>query len=227
MLIRDETGMTLPELLVSMTVGLIVLFAGALLLDRSVLASNTITDRQDAFQRGRAAMEDMTRKLRSQVCLGENADPIVYGDGTKVTFYADLGDGTTVPEKRTFTWDSSTKQINEDIYVGTGVYPDLTFPGTPTTTRHVVSKVGQIVQGTPQPIFRYFAADDAGVIGTLDELPVPLSSADAPRVIMVKIAFVVFPERTVMKDPDATTLLNDVWVRLADPSKPSEGPRCL
>jgi hypothetical protein len=46
-------------------------------------------------------------------------------------------------------------------------------------------------------------------------------------VIMMKIGFVVFPERTVMKDPDATTLLNDVWVRLADPSKPTEGPRCL
>ena len=40
-----------------------------MLLDRSFTASGQIADRQDALQRGRQAMELMTRQLRSQVCV--------------------------------------------------------------------------------------------------------------------------------------------------------------
>ncbi len=48
-----------------------------------------IADRQDAVQRGRFAMETITRTLRSQVCLGETTEPITAGNDNGVTFYAE------------------------------------------------------------------------------------------------------------------------------------------
>ena len=35
------------------------------------------------------------------------------------------------------------------------------------------------------------------------------------------------PQRTRPRDQDATTLQDSVYVRLADPTQPLEGPRCI
>ena len=53
------------------SIGMIVLLGAFMLLDRSFSASGQVADRADALQRGRQAMELMTRQLRSQVCLGK------------------------------------------------------------------------------------------------------------------------------------------------------------
>ena len=65
----DERGFTIIELMVAMSVGMVVLLAAFMLLDRSFTASGQIADRQEALQRGRQAMELITRQLRSQVCV--------------------------------------------------------------------------------------------------------------------------------------------------------------
>ena len=44
---------------------------------------------------------------------------------------------------------------------------------------------------------------------------------------MVKIAFVALPDGVRPRSQDATMLESDVYVRLADPSTPTEGPRCI
>jgi hypothetical protein len=44
---------------------------------------------------------------------------------------------------------------------------------------------------------------------------------------MVRVAFVALPERPRPRDKDASTLIDDIYVRLADPSRPLEGPRCI
>src|SRR5262245_26341607 len=86
----DESGFTLIELLAGMMVGLIVLMAAFMLVDHATEASQAIANRQDAVQRGRIAMERVTRQLRSQVCLGEETEPITAGNANSVTFFADL-----------------------------------------------------------------------------------------------------------------------------------------
>jgi hypothetical protein len=50
---------------------------------------------------------------------------------------------------------------------------------------------------------------------------------DAVRTVMVKVGFVVRPERKAPKNSEKTTLESDIYVRLADPSRPLEGPRCV
>ena len=222
---KHEAGFALTELVVAMTVGLIVLMAAFLLLDRAHSASNEISDRQDAVQRGRQAMENLTRQIRSQVCLGNTIEPISLGTENQVTFYADLTDGSKNVERRNIVFNPVTKAITEEVYAGVGAYPSLTFSGTPTESRVILSKAERV--DVAIPFLRYYAYDPGGAPGALRELDTPLSAGDAPLVVMVKIAFVALPEREVPRDRDATTFYNDVYVRLANPTVPTQGPRCL
>lgn len=222
----DQSGFALTELVVAMTVGLIVLMAAFLLLDRAHSVSNEISDRQDAVQRGRQAMEKLTRQIRSQVCLGNTIEPITYGSSDQVTFYADLTDGSKNVERRNIVFDPDTKTITEEVFPGVGVYPDLAFGSTPAESRVILSRVERVLD-PPTPFLRYYAYDPAGAPGALRELNRPLSADDAPLVVMVKIAFVAMPEGANPRDRDATTFYNDVYVRLANPTVPTQGPRCL
>jgi len=228
----EQSGMTLIELMIGLSIGLVVTFASFAILDRASSASNEIADRQDAIQRGRQAMELITRQLRSQVCLGESAEPISYGDGTTLTFYADLSDGSQNVARRTLTFlppsGTTPGRIREDVYTGIGTYPDLTFAATPTTTRVMLNGAKLLTSaGADQPLFRYYAFQPGSPTGDLQELATPLSATDASRTVMVRTAFVSMPERTKPRDLDSVTLQNDVFVRLADPTRPLEGPRCL
>jgi prepilin-type N-terminal cleavage/methylation domain-containing protein len=224
----DESGFTLIELLTSMTIGMILLMAALVLLEHSTALSKQIGDRQDAVQRGRQAMEIVVRDLRSQVCLGDETEPITVAADDRVTFFADLSDGSTDVQQRTIRYDAAGKKLFEDIHVGTGVYPDLVFPATPTQSRLLLTGVEPVVDaGVTRPVLRYYAFRDGGVAGDLQQLVTPLISDDAIRTVMVKVAFVVQPDGVRPRSQDATMLESDVYVRLADPSTPSEGPRCI
>jgi prepilin-type N-terminal cleavage/methylation domain-containing protein len=224
----EESGFTLVELLTAMTIGLLLLFAALMLLDHSTALTKQITDRQDAVQRGRQAMELMVRDLRSQVCLGDETEPITVARDDRVTFYADLSDGTTDVQQRTIRYDAATKSLIEDIHIGTGIYPDLVYPAAPTRSRLLLANVEPVVDaGVPRPILRFYAFRDGGVPGDLEQLATPLIADDAIRTVMVKIAFVALPDGARPRSQDATMLESDVYVRLADPSTPTEGPRCI
>jgi len=225
--------MTLIELMIGMSIALVVIFASFAVLERATSASHEIADRQDAIQRGRLAMEMITRQLRSQVCLGETAEPISYGDGSTVTFYADLSDGSRNVTRRRLTYLAPTAtapgKIFEELFEGSGTYPDLEFGATPTTTRVLLSGADQVRSGdnVAEPVFRYYAFQPGSPTGDLQELATPLTAEDASRTIMVHIEFVALPERPRPRDEDATTLEDSVYVRIADPTRPLEGPRCL
>ena len=229
---RDESGMTLVELMIGMSIALVVTFASFAVLERATTASHEIADRQEAIQLGRQAMELMTRQLRSQVCLGEAAEPISYGDDSTLTFYADLSDGSEPIARRRLTFvppaGGEPGRIQEEVFEGTGTYPDLEFPASPTSTRALLARAAQAEDDAqPLPVFRYYAFQPGSPTGDLQSLPTPLSADDASRTIMVRIAFVAHPERPQPRDADATTLANDVYIRLADPSRPLEGLRCI
>jgi prepilin-type N-terminal cleavage/methylation domain-containing protein len=231
----DESGFTLVELLTAMSIGLIVLMAGFLLLDRATSASVEIADRQEAVQRGRMAMERITRQLRSQVCLGDETEPITFGDDDQIVFYADLGAGSlsgdTVEQRRlSFVEAAGEGRIVQDIFAGSGVYPDLTFSTLPTESEVLLTRAVRLLDaGVERAFLRYygFRQEEGGVPGELELLSTPLSADDASRTVMIRIGFAALPDRTGARDRDATGMESDVYVRLADPSKPLEGPRCL
>ena len=72
-----------------------------------------IADRQDALQRGRQAMELMTRQLRSQVCVSATATSYSARwsppTDNSVTFYGSLSESSTSVKKRTLTFDPARR----------------------------------------------------------------------------------------------------------------------
>jgi prepilin-type N-terminal cleavage/methylation domain-containing protein len=224
--ISDERGFSLTELLVALVIGMIVLLASFMLLDRTISASGQIADRSEALQRGRLAMDLITRQLRSQVCVG-NTVPMVSGTDTAVTFYADMTDGSTPIKKRTLTYNTTTDTISESVVPGAGTYPSLTFTGAATTTP-LLTKVEQIMDGTSaRPIFRYYGYTVGSTNGSLDPLSTPLSAASLSRVALIKVGYRSFAARTVMDDKNSAVLEDDVYVRVLTATDFNNGPRCI
>lgn len=93
----DQHGFTLVELLISMVLSLIVVSAAFALVSSTERASKRVVDRVDSSQRGRTAMERMTRSLRAMACPeppagGLGASPILSASTDQITFYANVVD---------------------------------------------------------------------------------------------------------------------------------------
>src|SRR3954470_19511658 len=148
--LRSERGFTLIEMLVASALGLVILTAMLTLLDASQTASSRVTARVDGTQRGRVAMEQVTQRLRSQICLG-SATPLITGhatsptDANSVTVYSDLGNGSDfLPEKRRI-YVSGT-DLKERIIAGSGLPPNTTFTAPPRG-RTILQNIKPVVQG--------------------------------------------------------------------------------
>jgi prepilin-type N-terminal cleavage/methylation domain-containing protein len=240
----EESGFSLVELLVSVMIGLVVISAAFNLLDASTRASADVTDRVDATQRGRAAMEQIQQVLRSQVCLNTNTPAITYGDPNRVDFYADFGDENFTPEARRlrFVENGTTGRgdIFEDVWTTLASPPVNTYNGAATRTRVVMKEMARAredqaqegrVVGDPVPVFRYysFVGNDPARPDNL--LATPLSAADKARVVRVAVAFDSQPGRRTggrqSREELDTTYENDIYVRTADPTDPLHSPQCL
>ncbi len=228
--LRDERGFTLVELLTAISIGLLILFAAFAVLDRTISASGQIADRSEALQRGRQAMQLITRQLRSQVCVG-TATPIVSGSDLSISFYGDLTDGTPANpiKQRTLSYSAATDTITETVTPSAGTYPALTFTGTPTSTP-LLTKVKQILENngtTLRPIFRYYGYQTGTTNGTLVQLTAPLSATNLKRVALIKVGFRSFAVRPISNDNDSTVLEDDVYTRTAVPTQLQGAPECL
>ena len=78
--LRAERGFTLIELLVAISIGAIVVTAAINLMEASVRASNEVVNRFDGLQKGRLALEEITQRLRAQVCPDKATPAIVDGN---------------------------------------------------------------------------------------------------------------------------------------------------
>jgi type II secretory pathway pseudopilin PulG len=223
--LRDERGFSLTELLVAMLVGMVVLLAAFMVLDRSFSASGQIADRTDALQRGRLTMDLITRQLRSQVCVGTAKKPMVSGTDNVASFYADLSDGSQPIRQRTLTFNNAAGTLTESVVTGAGTYPTLTFTGTPTT-KTLLTNVKQVVDGsTPKPFFEYWGY--VGNTATLAKLTTPLSADTLGRVALIKIRFRAFAPRPLDNDSNSVVLEDDVYVRVAVPAQLQGTPECI
>src|SRR5689334_13085373 len=96
--LRDERGFTLPELLITLVIAMIVSLATFSLIEVVMRKAGETQARVAAAQRGRMAMDTMVRQMRSQVCLN-TANPTppmsppagfgVVTTGTSAVFYTD------------------------------------------------------------------------------------------------------------------------------------------
>lgn len=224
-----EAGFSLPELLVAMAIGLIVIFGAFMLLDSSTRLSKATAQRVDATQRGRLALDLMMRELRSQVCLSGTTPPIVSGNATQVTFYVNLGGPDQLPERHQISLESGDLVLRR--WVGTGVPPTMTWPATPTSTRTLLENV--TTQGST-PLLRYFTWGAGSPLVPDSPLAAPLSGTSLALVVRIAVALRVQPARD-FRDGSArgwADLQDAAFVRFADPNDTGsvttgqKGPRC-
>lgn len=102
--LRDESGFTLLELQVAQLIGGFVITAAIMMMIIAINSASRVTDRVNAAQTGRTAMEQIQQRLRSQTCLfpleykvngsttaaGSQAS-IVHADADTIVFFGDVG----------------------------------------------------------------------------------------------------------------------------------------
>jgi prepilin-type N-terminal cleavage/methylation domain-containing protein len=242
--LRRNDGFTLPEVLVAMTVGFIVLAATLGLLESTVRLAFGMVAKTDSMQRGRLAMDNITQQLRSQVCLDLDTPAIVAGDGSQVTansvtLYVDFSsaDGTRPPIKRKLEFPT-TPFGSGNIHAFTYTTTDLTpvpgdFTTSPTSAGVVLENVVRQRKPPPnsaqeEPFLRYYAFQPVGnpphPEPTLELTP-PLDAAEAARVARIDVKFLARP--TGSNDNSKGVNISDqVMVRHADPNLSVPDPAC-
>jgi prepilin-type N-terminal cleavage/methylation domain-containing protein len=228
---RNQDGFTLPEMLIAMTIALAVSLASFSLIEFTMKRSGDISGRVDATQRGRTAMDTVTRQLRSQVCLPSGTAAMFSRaanttDNVDATFFVDFSDGgdrSIAPDLHSISYDAANTQLIENDYAGgKNATPavDLPYNGTPVR-RVLLTGVTQIDAATP--IFSYYASDGTR-LGTGATFAV--TGADLKRIALIKVAFHTAAGRGQDTGPNGVDLQDQVFVRSFDPNTASTTSTC-
>ncbi len=130
--LRRDDGMTLVEMLVGISVGVVVIFAAYLAMQAALQMQVRTAGRVDAAQRGRAAMETITRDIRAQMCLPTNSGytsasvpAMLWASGDALQFYSSVAPPagtrssppatpgeTQPPEMRRLEWIQTGTSLN-------------------------------------------------------------------------------------------------------------------
>lgn len=219
---RGQGGFTLVELMIGLSIGLLVVLGGLDILDSTLRISRTTQARVDSAQRGRTAMETLTRELRSQVCLSAAAPALTTATSSNVIFYVNLGQVDAVPERHEIALSGGDVILRR--WVGTGTPPSMTWPGTPTSTRTLLENVSTY-GGTP--FLRYYAWQNGNPVLPTTLLPAPLTTANLAKPVKISLSFRTHANRDFRNNAQAyTDLQGSVFVRAADPVDTTSGPRC-
>ena len=225
--LRAERGMTLVETLIAMVIGVLISLAVFSLVDFTMRRSGEIAGRVDADQRGRLAMDAITRQLRSQVCQVSGTPPMYSRagnttDGANATFFVDLSDGsnaTQAAEMHTLAFDSTKHQIVERDYTATQPTDpsvDPTYSATPARTRTLLSDVYQV---NATPVFQYY--NFAGA-----QLAAPVTGANLGSIAAIQITFDAVPPRGRVGDRGSVVFQDRISVREVDPNAADPEPEC-
>jgi prepilin-type N-terminal cleavage/methylation domain-containing protein len=221
--LADESGFTLVELLSTMVIGGIVLFALLGLVDLATRQQAAATDRIDSNDRGRRAMDVVTAQLRSRVCVSGTQGSIVTATPSVLEFFSSFGitPETTVPpqtqrlvlQRRRLSF-TPTNELVEEMWLGTAAPPALppATTTTPTRTRTVLSNV---VAVGATPFFRYSARGDATTgapLATPLQLGPTLSAADLEAQtrlnVSIDVSFAASGRNAKISTPLQTTIFD-------------------
>lgn len=243
--LRDESGFSLTELLTAMVIGSIVLWALMTLMTTGLVKSLEVSDRADAAQTGRSAMDRMTTLIDSSICLDPISNvlavpPLVGAqaaspptvpvaeagsDSSKFGFYADLSGVSDQPDKYTLTYDAAARTITESRFDSSGTLPNISIPASPTRTVVLATNVVQARTdaGAQLPIFRYYRYETNGTINGSAPMTTPVVQDEANEAVRVVIAFKAISKRTNKEDARATTIEGQASIGTPDPANPNAG----
>ncbi len=217
--LRDEHGFTLVEMLVSIVTGLVVILATLSVLDISISQSSRISERVDADQHARLAMEKIMLELHSS-CISTAFTPVRAGsNATSISFISQISNEAYFTSVTKHVISLSAGKLTDASYPSTNTIEELgatwKFASTPTITKTLATGVSQTSGG---PIFSYFKYASGNLSSTA--LSMPLSEIDAKATAEVTVAFTTAPtsERTAA---DRTVKLSNTAVLRYDPSTAS------
>lgn len=213
---RDEAGVTLAELIVAMSMGLIVLAVAASFF---VSAQRTAVQAKNIGANTRLAanaMNESTRMLQSatQNPVPTGTDPqnaFQYASASSVRFFTFVD--TTSSDSRTqqvqLTIDPVARTLTETTWSGSGwtakmpystfaTSASATLAATPTTTRVLATGI------VPSKTTFTYSAASSGVLGTPSA---PVAAADLPKIAAVTVTVTT---GTGENDPNAVVLTNTV-----------------
>jgi prepilin-type N-terminal cleavage/methylation domain-containing protein len=225
---RDEYGFTLVEMLVSMTMGLIVLGATFAILNISRTQSARVIDRVSADQRSRTALESLLLELHSS-CVSIGEPPIREGStATTIKFLSRFGSEAAFTTVRMHEVSMSGTKLIDKIYTSntslTGA--KWTFTSPPVTTT-VLEGVSQSEGGTAA-VFQYFKYEGLGKLSATPLVPPAsgLSKAEANAVAQVNVRFTTAPESGSTRPGRAVDATNSVSLRLTPPTETGANEPC-
>jgi type II secretory pathway pseudopilin PulG len=218
--LRSQAGFTLVELLAAMIIGMFTILAAFALIDAVFSGTAKVQARTDASQRGRLALDNMTRALRSQVCVN-GAAPILSADADQVTFTADLS-ASSGADKYQLAFNQTAGTFTQTVTKGVGNEPSRLFTGTVTTTR----VISDVVRETGKTIFTYWSAKPGTGGSELLPLTAPLAAADLKRVVRIDIAFVARSPKATKTENWSSAFEDSVTARLVDTTIPDPSVVC-
>jgi hypothetical protein len=232
-----ETGATLIELLVALAAGVVVLFGTTALIIGGFGTTSLVTDRVNAVQEGRSAMEELLQELDSG-CLANDVSPVqaataagispaVNTDGTHLVFVSGLGDSSVgTPTEHVVSIQNGG--LLDVSYANTGGSPPAlgtpatwTFSPTPARQSLLLEHVAQI---SAAPLFQFYSYSNPSnatlnsLVGAVP-LAVPLGATAAPAVAQVDISWQVAPSDG-MTDASRVTAMRDSETFRLTPADP-------
>ena len=156
--IREDSGFTLVELLMTMLTSLVVMSAIVMMLTTSLRNQDRINQRVDANQRVRPVMTHIIQELHS-ACIAPRMTPII-GDGTtngstgtRISFLSKSGATVTpTPDLHVITLSGGT--LSESVFPATGgAQPGpWTFSSTASSSTQLLTQVSAPASG----MFQYY-----------------------------------------------------------------------
>jgi Tfp pilus assembly protein PilW len=223
--LRDERGFTLMEVLVAMGSATVLSMAVLGIVIVSVHLGSNYTDRVNANQQGRIAMEKIVQALQSS-CVTPNLPPVNVGSsGSQISFYTALND-TPGPLPTQVTVSAPSGQVGAltlSSQTVTGSAPNWTASSQSPTTTTLVDYAAQTVQnGVSVPLFQYYAYSN----GSISSTPIPvgpqgLTAAQAASTAMVTISFQAYPSDNYKAAGRPVDFSDSVTFRLTPPSSNS------
>jgi Tfp pilus assembly protein PilW len=210
--LREESGFTLVELLMTMIASLVVMTAIVMMTTTALRNQDRINRRVDASQRVRPVLTRIIQELHS-ACVAPRITPVI-GDGTtsgstgtQIKFLS-KSDATVSPVPDLHVISLAGGTLSETVYPATGgAAPTWTFSGTPIAgwnARPLLTNVSAPAAG----LFQYYDF----VNGQVDTsaTTVPLSATDAAKVAIVKVTMSSSPTKGVSTfDPNSPLVVSN------------------
>jgi Tfp pilus assembly protein PilW len=210
----DESGITLIELMIALTSGLVIMAAITLAMLMTIRETDRVTSHVEANQRARLAMTRIVNQLHS-ACVAPQLAPVQEeSTGSVLRFVHQVGSQIAPIPVMSEISLSGTALSQSDYEVVGGTAPDWIFSTAPFSTEQLMKGVGQVSETTP--VFSYYSYSNGAISSTPLTTPLGTNAASA---VQVSIAFEAAPEPPVSEDESAATEIQDaVLLRLTAPA---------